>query len=640
MNRLFRLTRLATSRHFGHRPHVHLEIAGEERIERISRAAKSMPWQVLLLELAWTAGPATFVAAAGGYYLGFGKELPSENAIFFFAYTVIFGVIGLVTRLLHGIVSQPRKQRAQQQYSDVLAMLPDLCAQIRELRFENMDLATRRVEAAGYLLRRVDLDPQTISLLVEELSGDRQLANQAGKIEMYRRAGLQGRMRELAEQCRDAAARATEQLSASAPETAELLNERLFGRAPTYESGLARPENFIERMLAAIEQDDDKLMTLEDAEQMLLLAFELLSGRRLPVLLFEYKGHWGSARAMDKLNKRWNRYRIAKATGYSRLKALEELLANSSETDITLAAPGQAADALARTTLDGIRSLNDAAQNILALPRGEQDRQREKLAAILRILTEAMRLHASARRACSQLGRRHALFLRNLQAWEAFTANHHDDPPMLRGGDTRVGLQLTQRYIRLDDGEKLQLAADMEQFLRQHRIRAQGQRVVSGATGRERALNADLAKSLAIELLLALEQLVELSEPEIQRAIYASAAPNFHSIEPSQSAATKAGLGAAAALEVADDLGLAAERLAAVLVTQYQIELTAEAIDSLQRTYGARRQRLETLVASHSRTRHGPPVSPLHGAPRCKLLSDPDWHAEIARANRFLKLAR
>jgi len=117
---------------------VQIERVGEERIERIAKAAKSMPWQVLLLELAWTAGPATFIAAAGGYYLGYGKHLPAENAIFFLVYTVIFGIIGLITKLVHGTVWQPRKLRAQRQLSHALDMLPDLSIAVRELRLASM----------------------------------------------------------------------------------------------------------------------------------------------------------------------------------------------------------------------------------------------------------------------------------------------------------------------------------------------------------------------------------------------------------------------------------------------------------------------------------------------------------------------
>lgn len=598
-----------------------------------------MPWQILLLELAWTAGPATFLAAAGGYYLGFGKQLPTQNAVFFIGYTVIFGIIGLVTRVLYRTTSLPRKQRAAQQLSHALDMLPDLFMGVREMRFAGMDPATRRVESVGYLLRRVDLDPQAISLLVEELTGDGHLANLAGKIEMYRRAGLRERMSELVEECRDAAWKATEELSAFAPDTAALLNDRLYGRAPTYKAGLPRPENFIERTLAAIEQDDDNLMTLEDTEQILMLAFELLSGRKMPVLLFHYKGRWETARATDKLIEHWNRYRIAKAVGYSRLRALEELLAHSSETDVTLGAQGQTVETLSSNILEGLRQLNDAAEKLLRLTPDARRVQRNSLEPLCRTLNEALGMHATWRRACSQVGQRHALFLRSLTAWERTVAGRDAQHRTLRPGGRYSGLQLIEREIFLDNEQKLALAETLDGFLRTHRLRTRDDSVVYGTSGRERFLNTGLAKSLAVEVVLRLEALIELSRPEIQRAIYASAAPNFHGLEMSQSAATKAGLGAAATAEVQDDLGLAAERLATVLVTQYQVALTKEMMEFLHRTYGARPERLTMLAGAVKRSERGF-ASPIHDSPGWQLLADPEWKAELDRARRIVRLAR
>ena len=47
---------------------------------------------------------------------------------------------------------------------------------------------------------------------------------------------------------------------------------------------MPRDEHFIERVMAAIEHDNDLLMTLQDVEEMVILAFELISGREIPVL--------------------------------------------------------------------------------------------------------------------------------------------------------------------------------------------------------------------------------------------------------------------------------------------------------------------------------------------------------------------
>ena len=190
--------------------------------------------------------------------------------------------------------------------------------------------------------------------------------------------------------------------------------------------------------------------------------------------------------------------------------------------------------------------------------------------------------------------------------------------------------------MELNDAEKLKLAAALDVFLREHRVISRDEQLLFGPSGRERLFNQDLAKSLAIELLLQLEGLIGLSRPEVQRAIYASPLANFHGLEPGQSAATKAGLAAAAAQELRDDQGPLAERLAAVLVTQYQVELSGESIDFLCRNYGARRERLQTLATkSAGATRR--PFSSLAGASRCNLMGDPEWDREVGRARQVLR---
>ena len=42
-----------------------------------------------LLQLAWTAGPVTYLALQGGYFIGYGKSAPVQVFIYFAGYTVV-----------------------------------------------------------------------------------------------------------------------------------------------------------------------------------------------------------------------------------------------------------------------------------------------------------------------------------------------------------------------------------------------------------------------------------------------------------------------------------------------------------------------------------------------------------------------
>ncbi|NIV32000.1 MAG: hypothetical protein GWN58_21710, partial [Anaerolineae bacterium] len=68
------------------------------------------------------------------------------------------------------------------------------------------------------------------------------------------------------------------QLQEYSGEITDLLRQRLQGIAPNQDEGVHRGDHFISQVYAAAHQEDLSLMTLEDVEDLLSLAFELLSG--------------------------------------------------------------------------------------------------------------------------------------------------------------------------------------------------------------------------------------------------------------------------------------------------------------------------------------------------------------------------
>ena len=89
-----------------------IETRGSGRINRLAEVASSKTTAQKVVELAWTAGPVTLIAAYGGYYLGNGKLLPTNTLIFFIGYTVIAGLIGLSAHMIYRLTREQRIQRA------------------------------------------------------------------------------------------------------------------------------------------------------------------------------------------------------------------------------------------------------------------------------------------------------------------------------------------------------------------------------------------------------------------------------------------------------------------------------------------------------------------------------------------------
>lgn len=605
---------------------IRLERDGHAHIRRMAAAIEGVPWTNSLLSLLWFGGPVTIAGALGGYYLGYGHLPTMSNLIFFFFFAVVTGASGIISTILNNYRRAGRYRRSAQRIARVMSALPDLIHATRNLGVEALEGEARQREAATLLLRRPDLSPAGLELAAQELLGDERHARLLVDIDVYRRQGLFARIQDLYDEHHDELTVQLSALDEVAPEAASLLRDRFQGRAPQLYDGVPRTSNFIENILTAIEENDDLLMTMKDVEEMLVLAFELVNGRELPTLMFEYKGQWRRARMLDTLERARSRYRIAQATGLSRLRALSSYLAEQSDTLVEDTPMGLRSDILLERSRD---AMDDIANHILQLAdhievHHHHDRDaRQQLRSRARTLSNAMRLFRHMRHGYEQTGRHHAQLLRLSERWDKQT----DDSPRLHLKGPRSGLRIREDTIALADHDKAVFHRRLLAFLDAE---------VLPRLNRDtpRPFTADTAKRLAIEIAVILEPMVHLTHPEVQRAIYASHSADFSPIEPHLSGASKAALGAALVSEVRDDLSRSAESLALALVRHYRIELEDDTIDFLHRHYGARRNIL-TMMSKYDDRQYRPVSMLTQGLPSIGR-SSRSWYRALVRARQVL----
>jgi hypothetical protein len=617
-------------------PTLTLEREGQARIDEVAKAARELPWVYNLVQLAWTAGPVTFIAAVGGYFVGYGKTPSTDYLIFFVTYAVIAGLGGILARFAYNALYAPRKRAAARDLALVNDLLPDIAFEVRNLYLAAMEPDLRRQWAAGMLLRHLDLSPASVAVAVEELTQRRTLADAVMRIEVFRRAGLRSRVDEVIATVADEAAEALETLSQDAPDLVPLLRDRLEGRSLRPEDGMPREEGFIERVMSAAEHEDEALMTVTDVLEMLVLAFELINGREFPMLTFTHRGHWELAQTTDTLERRHNRYRAAKLKGYSRLKALVALLASSELADLAGPPAGQDTATLLAAAKEAIGQLNDQVDRLGRRVAAGREAEWPDLRRCLHLLGQVVHLNDAMERAFRSVGRRHAVFLHTLKEWEGLSRKAIRDGRTLRTGGGAKGLRLVERRLALEDRDKLAVAHDLAEYLRGDRIRLSGNGVVMGRPGHERPLDLDAAKRLAMLVASTLANAIDLAQPEVQRAIDTARAANLTGLEPGTSAQLKAGVAAAMIAEVEDHLDRAAERVATRLVYRYGVTLDGPAVDFLHRHYGARRERLELLAARKHRTPY-PFTSPLATRPPLDPTRDPAWRGQIERSRLLLE---
>lgn len=614
---------------------VSLDREDNERLEQLARSARRVQISRRLLGLAWTAGPVTALGLYGGYYIGFGQGPSTQQLMYFIGFTVVSGLVALIAKIVYDGIWGYANEQAEHDVEEVIDKLGDLILSVRDLIISSYEDETRRREAAVQLLERVDLSPGGVAFAAEELTGDPELGRLLAEIDAFRRAGLFSRIADIHETHGTDFEQRIAELHQVSPAAANRLRDRYRGDVAYLQHGVPRNEHFIERVLAAIEQDNVLLVTMADVESMLVLAFELINGRHIPVLLFNYRGRWQLAKVLDRMERRRSRYRIAQASASNRVRALASWLVEVDALAYEDVPEGLSNETLIEQVHRALNRLDDRLRSLVRRVRRGRREERAELRREAETLATALRLYRSAHAAYERIGRAHAEFLEAVQEWNSLLEHGRHGPEMLRVGRGRQGLRIMEKLIELDEEERKEFSRHMVKYLRDQNLEAHE---TKGGFARrpeeDRALTFDSARQLAVEVALALEPLIHLSYPEVQRGIGATSATYLGNLEPGMSAREKRDLGEAMARDVQEDTGRAAEQLALALVRHYRVDLTDTARRFLHDTYGARESVL-AILADYDREEPAA-VSMLSTRPTLVPPADRRWYRTLVHARRLV----
>lgn len=550
-----------------------IEDRGASRLKRLAQDATSKSTTHRAIELAWTAGPVTLIASIGSYYLGYGKSLPKDTLIFFLGYTIITGVIGLAAHLFNRLGRERDEQQVTAQLVRVMGTVPDLILGLRDLRLELLDPEQRKFEAARILLQDVSLGPLWSASAIRSVGGSSGLAEAVSEIELFHRAGMPSRGRDILQQHRAEFEALVVDLRQHSAALAHSLELRFFGAGYDNRNGVVRGRYFIERIFAAIDDDDDVLMTLEDAEDIYILLFELLCGRRIPVLAFSFAGRSKFTRETEALEEQRLRFKIIRARAYSRLLALASYLGDSIDANAQLSPVG----------LTGRELLEFCTTQIedLVVQVKASKRARKRLGPILQ---QALTLYSQAYIAYRRTERDYLEFLKLVERWKRRLASYQETDVSFSATRGGRGLQITEDSIQLSDKGKLKVVQALWGSFRQQPSAAQ-----------EPAKRARAAKQLAIRVALTLDEELQIRRPEVQRAIHNANTLNMGVFERDLSTTTKIGYGESLVKEIEKDMSSASVDLVAAIYRFYGLRLDPESQRQLASRYGATPEQLEQV---------------------------------------------
>lgn len=568
---------------------ITLDRETNEHTKRLKKSLNKVKWSHALMQLFWTAGPVTTLGLIGGYYIGYGTMPSIELLLYFVSFTVFSGIIGLIAKVVYDGTRGHLKEQGEHDILNVTNKLGNLILDTRDMIVESFEGDARRREAALQLLRRVDLTPFGVTVAFTDLTGDKEIGSIIGKIYTYRRVGLQSKVRELYSEYRNDINENIKQLEEVSPEAArELKNWFTGNHVGSLKYGVAREPMFLQRIMSAIENNNPYIMTLRDVEEILILAFELISGREIPTLIFSYSGKWKYAKALDELEKKRSNYRVAQAKGGNRIRALSAYLV-----EMEYATPEELPEGMdIHEQIEQVTIIIDRIAESIRENLHQRDvSSRREAEKTTRVLDTCIELYNMAHRGYKETGKQHTQLTEAYDKWQKVLQESKNKKGMPQLGPGKKDIRILENIISLSEEARLEVCRHLAWYFNKENISNLSD-INDSLFTTKRAMGA---RRIAVEIAVALEPHIRISKPEIQRNINATKAVYLGELSPEMSAQQMAEIGRRMSAEVDNELSTAAEKLAQTLVTQYQVELTDEAKELLNSAYHTDMDLLHTL---------------------------------------------
>lgn len=582
--------------------HITLDREGNKHAKRLRRSLNKIKWSRALMQICWKAGPVTALGLAGGYYIGYGEMPSTQLLLYFVSFTIFSGVIGLIAKVVYDGTRGHLEEQNERAVLNVTDTLGDLVLIIRDKVVQTFEGENRHREAALQLLRRVDLTPYGVNIAFTDLTGSSRVGEIMGQIFAYRRIGLQTKVREIYADHRELIDKTADELSENSPQAANELQQWFTGNtAGMLKYGVERENHFLQRIMSAIEHNNLYLMTFRDVEEMMILAFELISGREIPTLIFSYPRNWKYARILDDLQNKRSRYRVAQAKGANRIRALAAYLIETGYSSSDELPEGLKMGEL----VERVSRCMDRISEQIEAEIKKEDFSPSKIQRLSKIMNNCVELYSMAREGYRESQKTYRELSEAAERWRNISREAENGSFSLKISG-RKGIRIKESVISLDEEACLSVCRHLWWYF--NREGSNTDNINNFPFSSFKDSGALAARRLAIEIAVALETHIQLSKPEIQRNINATKAIYLGDLSPDMSAVQKQELGRSMAREAENGLGTAATRLAETLVHQYHVELSDDAKEFLQYNYNADPEALSQISEKQSEIDSDPDI--------------------------------
>lgn len=575
--------------------------------KRIAKATRKESWHWSALNLAWTAGPVTYIALQAGNYLGYGTFAAPAVFIYFAVYTAIAGLFAVIAQFIRHIIITPRIEQAEKRFLKVVNQLFMLSFVARNEYLTGYSEDDQRIAAAWWACRSESTDVDVMEEMIRDVSGDDELAYTIKRIEFYRIQGFVDLMQREYQASEVKIANLYQSLSPKFPSLAEVIQQRFEGDPPKAGDGLQRIRGFIGRISTADEQGNFALATVDDAIAIFTLTIELLLGREIIALYPKFNGHPKLESSREKFERLRSEFRLFLRKRNGAMRAIIEVLHDPEKHDLM-----QTVGASSIQLRDMMLSILRESSNI-----NEYKRRYETILSLNKKLYTAWRQLNSHESAYNALWNKHSEELR-----KQFT----EDISLKKPGGV---LTIEEKEISLSHKKINALAQDLDELFDPIYARTSSLMRPNIKKKGQARMSVEKCKSLAADILNLLDSLLKVTEPEQMLAIETSRETDFGCIRPDQTANTKASLGRTMVKEVQQNSAQVAHQLAGLLVDYLNVPLGPKTIDYLVEEYGASRAYLRGLSSQQTGS-----VTIATDSLRQDLLTLPSWNHAVCKKNQ------
>ncbi len=259
-------------------------------IYNIKREFKNEQWYWHVINLAWTAGPVTFIAVYTAYYIGYGQFTSIKTIIYFGLYTVFAGLFAIAFQTVKNAAINPKLMEFKYEMHFVIDRLLAYIYFCKEYHILSLPENQQDMMAAWYVLGSSTSDITMVQHAVFLCTRQRDLAEAIENIEFYRKQGFSNQLQKEYKRTEHLLDKSIRNIETNFPSLAHTLKERFKGNVKNTKFGIERPHGFLSRLIAAANEDNEEEVYLrnEDIIALLNLTIELVLNRKILTLHPEF----------------------------------------------------------------------------------------------------------------------------------------------------------------------------------------------------------------------------------------------------------------------------------------------------------------------------------------------------------------